>query len=96
MDDEKLRAYLKAIGMGCFVTYYDRFASAAVSRADLIELLHTQEGYTEKSGGSRTSKARAIIAAGASEEALRLIIASNRVNDDLRNAARKLLMKNVA
>lgn len=41
MDDEKLRAYLKAIGMGCFVTYYDRFASAAVSRADLIELLHT-------------------------------------------------------
>ena len=37
--------------------------------------------------------ARAIISAGASEEALRLIIASNRVNDDLRDEARKLLIK---
>ncbi|MFB5078650.1 hypothetical protein [Raoultella sp. C349492] len=96
MDDEKLHAYLKAIGMGCFVTYYGKFASSTISRADLIELLHTQEGYTEKSCGSRASKARAIIAAGASEEALRLIIASSRVNDDLRDGARKLLVKNFA
>ncbi|WP_162619990.1 hypothetical protein [Cronobacter sakazakii] len=48
MDDEKLHTYLKAIGMGCFVTYYSKFANTTISRADLIELLHTQEGYTEK------------------------------------------------
>lgn len=94
MDDQKLHTYLRAIGMGCFVTYYSKFADEAISRVDLIELLHTQKGYTEKSSGSRTSKARTIISAGASEEALRLIIASNRVNDDLRDEARKLLVKN--
>lgn len=48
MDDEKLHTYLKAIGMGCFVTYYSKFANTTISRADLIELLHTREGYTEK------------------------------------------------
>ncbi|HEY1846744.1 MAG TPA: hypothetical protein VGH05_18070 [Buttiauxella sp.] len=93
MVDEKLRSHLKAIGMGCFVSYYSGFASATISRSDLIELLHKRESYTEKSCGSRTSKARSIIAAGAGEEALKLIAASNRVTDDIREEARQLLRK---
>lgn len=91
MDDKKLYSCLKSMGMGCFVTYYTKFANSAISRADLVELLHTQEGYTEKSCENRISKARAIISAKADEEALRLIIASGRVSDDLRDEARKLL-----
>jgi hypothetical protein len=78
--------------MGCFVTYYSKFANTTISRADLIDCSYSGRIH-RKSCGSRTSKARAIISAGASEEALRLIIASNRVNDDLRYEARKLLMK---
>ncbi|MCS5880374.1 hypothetical protein LNP17_06410 [Klebsiella variicola subsp. variicola] len=75
---------LKLLVWGAFVTYYSKFANTTISRADLIELLHTQEGYTEKSCGSRTSKASNHFPQGQSEEALRLIIASNRVNDDFK------------
>jgi hypothetical protein len=40
--------------MGCFVTY-SKFANTTISR-DLIELLHTQEGYTEKAVGAAPVK----------------------------------------
>lgn len=78
-----LTVLLKAIGMTCFVTYYPRFADPHLSDADIIEQLHTHEGYTEKSCRSRLSKARKIIRDGLSIEALTLIAASGRTQDSV-------------
>ncbi|HGM5492136.1 TPA: hypothetical protein ACKP1B_003816 [Serratia fonticola] len=89
--DEWLTDYLKAIGMKCFVTYYQRFADANVPTSDIIEQLHTQEGYTEKSCRSRLSKARKIINSGAGIAALEMIASSERIDDSLRNSARELI-----
>lgn len=89
--DEWLTDYLKAIGMKCFVTYYQRFADVNVPTSDIIEQLHTQEGYTEKSCRSRLSKARKIIESGAGIEALEMIASSERIDDSLREGARELI-----
>lgn len=82
---------LKAIGMECFVNYYHHFADSNLSSADIIEQMHSREGYTEKSCRSRLSKARKVIGDGLSIQALTLIADSGRVQDSVRNNALKLI-----
>ncbi|MGL5456364.1 MAG: DUF6998 domain-containing protein [Citrobacter telavivensis] len=82
---------LKAIGMECFVNYYHRFADSNLSSADIIEQMHSREGYTEKSCRTRLSKARKVIRDGLSIEALTLVADSGRIQDSVRNDALKLI-----
>ncbi|MCL6406240.1 hypothetical protein EXT70_11230 [Dickeya dadantii] len=91
MSRDKLGKYIKSIGMKCFVTYYQRFADAAVPTSEIIEQLHTQEDYTEKSAKTRLSKARKIIGEGVGIEALRIIASSGRVSNSVRDDAHKLI-----
>lgn len=86
-----LAELLKAIGMECFVNYYLRFADSNLSSADIIEQMHSYEGYTEKSCRGRLSKARKVIRDGLSIEALKLIADSGRIQDSVRNDALKLI-----
>lgn len=86
-----LAELLKAIGMECFVNYYHRFADSNLSSADIMEQMHSREGYTEKSCRSRLSKARKVIRDGLSIEALTLIADSGRIQDSVRNDALKLI-----
>ncbi|EQB9712624.1 DUF6998 domain-containing protein [Yersinia enterocolitica] len=86
-----LTKHLKAIGMECFVNYYHHFADSNLSSADIIEQMHSREGYTEKSCRSRLSKARKVIRDGLSIEALTLIADSGRLQDSVRNDALQLI-----
>ncbi|WP_145553071.1 DUF6998 domain-containing protein [Yersinia canariae] len=86
-----LARLLKAIGMECFVNYYHHFADSNLSSADIIEQMHSREGYTEKSCRSRLSKARKVIGDGLSIEALTLIADSGRIQDSVRNDSLKLI-----
>jgi hypothetical protein len=86
-----LAELLKAIGMECFVNYYHHFADSNLSSADIIEQMHSREGYTEKSCRSRLSKARKVIRDGLSIEALTLIADSGRLQDSVRNDALQLI-----
>jgi len=86
-----LAELLKAIGMECFVNYYHHFANSNLSSADIIEQMHSGEGYTEKSCRTRLSKARKVIRDGLSIEALTLIVDSERIQDSVRNDALKLI-----
>ncbi|AOR60100.1 DUF6998 domain-containing protein [Pectobacterium parmentieri] len=82
---------LKAIGMECFVNYYHHFANSNLSSADIIEQMHSHEGYTEKSCRTRLSKARKVIRDGLSIEALTLIADSGRIQDSVKKSALKLI-----
>ncbi|HFP9929274.1 TPA: hypothetical protein ACHOT2_003867 [Escherichia coli] len=86
-----LVSLLKAIGMECFVNYYHHFADSNLSSADIIEQMHSREGYTEKSCRGRLSKARKVIRDGLSIEALTLIADSGRIQDSVRSDALKLI-----
>jgi hypothetical protein len=86
-----LAEHLKAIGMECFVNYYHHFADSNLSSADIIEQMHSREGYTEKSCRGRLSKARKVIRDGLSIEALTLIADSGRIQDSVRSDALKLI-----
>ncbi|HDG1702250.1 TPA: hypothetical protein PFE33_004616 [Kluyvera ascorbata] len=86
-----LAEHLKAIGMECFVNYYPHFADSNLSSADIIEQMHSCEGYTEKSCRTRISKARKVIRDGLSIEALTLIAHSGRIQDSVKKEVLKLI-----
>lgn len=86
-----LAEHLKAIGMECFVNYYPHFADSNISSADIIEQMHSCEGYTEKSCRTRISKARKVIRDGLSIEALTLIANSGRIQDSVKKEVLKLI-----
>ena len=86
-----LAEHLKAIGMECFVNYYPHFADSNLSSADIIEQMHSCEGYTEKSCRTRISKARKVIRDGLSIEALTLIAHSGRIQDSVKKEVLELI-----
>ena len=86
-----LARLLKTIGMECFVNYYHHFADSNLSSADIIEQMHSREGYTEKSCRGRLGKARKVIRDGLSIKALTLIADSGRIQDSVRGDALKLI-----
>ena len=86
-----LAEHLKAIGMECFVNYYPHFADSNLSSADIIEQMHSCEGYTEKSCRTRISKARKVIRDGLSIEALTLIADSGRIQDSVKKEVLELI-----
>ncbi|BBV64448.1 TPA: hypothetical protein N2N50_000702 [Kluyvera ascorbata] len=86
-----LAEHLKAIGMECFVNYYHHFADSNLSSADIIEQMHSCEGYTEKSCRTRISKARKVIRDGLSIEALTLIAHSGRIQDSVKKEVLELI-----
>jgi hypothetical protein len=92
MDDNPLTRHLQAVGMACFVHYYERFADANISNADVIAEIFRNEGYTEKSCRSRTGHARGIIRANQSHDALQRVVDANplRVSEETRERAANL------
>jgi len=90
MDDNQLTRNLRAVGMACFVKYYERFADARnLNAAGCAEILRNEEGYTENSCIARTGHARSIIRAGRSYDALQRVVDSNplRVSEETRERA---------
>ena len=78
MDDKQLERSLQSIGKECFVKYFEDFMNSRLKNGDLIELLMSSEGYEESGCKTRVSQSRRIIDAGRADDALNIIMASQR------------------
>lgn len=76
MTDHTMEKYLKSIGKGFFVEYYDKLADLSVPNQKVASIVQREKGYTTAS--QRVSTARSIIKAGRGEDALRACLASRR------------------
>ena len=93
LTDEQLARNLRSVGLACFVEYFECFASNQMSRAEIVDRLRSETGYTNKSCISRTGHAISIIQAGLAKVVLRKIIASNsqKVSESTRAKSQRLL-----
>jgi hypothetical protein len=89
MPISDLYRLLGSIGKGVFVRYYHEFANSALTNQEIVELLPSE--YTLKSRRTRTSGARRIFREGLEKDALRLIINSDRLDNDIVEQAKELL-----
>ena len=90
MNDDQLDRSLRSIGKTCFVKYFSEFSDLAITSEDLIDMLMQQEGYTESGCKTRISNSRRIISSGRQDDALAMIIASERVEAEIVDRAREL------
>ena len=90
MNEEQLQRSLQSIGKECFVKYFEEFSDSSKSNEDLIELLMSNEGYTESGCKTRVSQSRRIIRSGRARDALRIIAGSGRVPDRVSKRASTL------
>lgn len=81
---------LKRVGMKTFIEYYRTFQSGDTRKA--VEAMKG-ENYTEKSVRTKAASGVRIFREGKNKEALEIIDSSDRVADDIRTKAHKLLGK---
>ena len=91
MDDNQLQRAIQSVGKSCFVKYYKQFKDFSRSNEELVELLMKNEKYTETASATRVSKSRSIINAGRAKDVLLEITQSEKLDDDVKTKARKLL-----
>ena len=94
MDEDKLHSYLKKVGMECFINHLTAFADSGQSNSDVAQWLVKNDCIQLSSARTKTSKARVIIKAGETRQAIALIAASQRVNVEAVRAARRWLIEN--
>ena len=81
---------LNGVGIKIFIEYFEDFSNDSLQTNDLIEILPNE--YTEKSRRSRISKARIIIKNyELLKDALKYIINSKKINNVIKNKAKKIL-----
>lgn len=90
MNDHQLQRNLQSMGMACFVKYFDEFANPSLPNQAVIKTLLERESYTESSCANRASKARNIIKAGRTPDALLLIAGASNVDYRTAQQARAL------
>jgi hypothetical protein len=91
MKTERLVRYLNSVGKECFVKYFELFSNDTVPNHEIAERIFAENDYTEKSCNSRTGHARMIIREDGTEEALRIISESKRLDSTVTNMAEKYL-----
>lgn len=85
-----LERLLNSVGKSTFVKYYYNFKNQTSEYC----LNHFEEDYTDKAKATRVSHAKTIFKNGWEFEALRLIISSNRVDIEIRQKAKQILLEN--
>ncbi|MDE1345580.1 hypothetical protein [Vibrio aestuarianus] len=93
MDDVELDKKLKSVGKAAFVSHYELFrdfTNGRISRADAIETLVTKKVSNEAGAAIRVGNAKLIFENSREQDALDLILQSNRVDNNIRDLARKL------
>lgn len=89
-NNTRITRNLLSIGKECFVTYFFLFDNFKLSTEDIIEQMKKDgKNFTDKSYRSRISKARSIIKAGKSRDAL-LNVSNSCVPEYVRDQARQL------
>ena len=91
MANTDLNRLINSIGKSTFVRYFHQFADHRLSNQDVVAILPAE--YSLKARNTRTSKARRIFREGLEEEALELILRSERIDEETANGARKLLVQ---
>jgi hypothetical protein len=91
MDDKQLDRCLRSIGKKCFVRYFKQFSDTRIQDYQIIDTLMKNEGYTETGCRTRVSQSRRIIREGRAKDALREIIASERLSESVRQEAADLV-----
>ena len=87
MDDQQLMTTLRAVGMACFVKYYERAADAS-----LPQRIRDADGYSPVACQTRASGIRSIVIRhGRGEDALAIIANSRKVDAEARKKAAALL-----
>lgn len=92
MEKKRLVRYLNSVGKECFTNYFEMFSSS-IPNQEIAEKIQDENGYTEKACRSRTGHARMIIREGGAEEALRLIVESKKVKNEVIRKAETHLKK---
>lgn len=83
MNDQQLDRNLRSVGKACFVKWYSQLSDLRIKDSDLVDLMMKDEGYTESACRTRVSKSRKIIREGRARDALKLIMLSGRLSDDV-------------
>ncbi|MCY4091421.1 MAG: hypothetical protein OXF62_11435 [Caldilineaceae bacterium] len=91
MTDDQLNEALRAIGKAVFVRYYEKFADETLARDQVADLLISENGYNAQATVSRVGNARRIFRAGRARDALRIIAASSRLGQGVKDEARRLI-----
>ena len=85
MNDQQLKTTLRAVGMACFVRYYEHAYDAS-----LHQRIHDADGYTTYR--QRASEIRSIVIRhGRGKDALAIIANSRNVKPEARKKAAALL-----
>ena len=94
MNDDLLARSLQSVGMTCFVTYFEYFASD-IPREDVIEKLRKTTSYTANSCATRTSTARRIVKYDLAKKALALVVGSESpsITNTTKEEAQRLTQK---
>ena len=87
-----LERTLNSIGKSTFVKYYYNFRDK--SRDECIRVF--DEDYTDKAKSTRTGHAQRIFRENRNIEALKIIVASNRVDFETTKKAKESLAKEIA
>ena len=88
MDVEK---YLRRVGMKTFVEYYSIFEDLTIERKEILSILE-KENFTKNSCDTKASVGRTIFKKNIEILALNFIANSNRVDSDIKEKAKKLLL----
>ena len=87
-----LEETLKAVGKTVFVKFYFDFKNMTISREQLAQKLFVENSRSKSSQqGFRIQRARYIFKIGQELDALRLIAESVRIDEDVKQQARKIL-----
>jgi hypothetical protein len=90
MNNKQLKRSLQTIGMRCFVNYFEDFTDLNKTCDALIEMLIEDKNYQESGARSRVNSARRIIREGKAKDALHLVMAANRIPEEVREKATQL------
>lgn len=82
-----LKRTLNSVGKSTFVKYYYNFKNKS-REACIIQF---EEAFTDKAKQTRTGHAQRIFREGMNIEALRIIVDSVRVDDEMRKRAKEIL-----
>jgi hypothetical protein len=91
MEDKWLKRYLKSVGMGCFIRYFNQFNDPDLSNSEIADIIYEEMDYTYKACNSRVGHARMIIRAGKAQDAFEMIANANRVDPEIAARAKVLL-----
>lgn len=90
-DEEKLKTYLKTVGLKTFVKYFEYYNNPNYSTGDIKRIIQQNENYAYNSLATKASVGKSIINKGLGYEALKIISNANNTDFETIQKAKELL-----